>query len=256
MSTAWLNWLSNVDLAVELAVIGRLIHNGLFRIYRFFFAYLAIDTAETILGRLVSFHSNLYAYIYLAGQSVKMAVAVFVVLEVYQVALEPHPALARFVRTSAGYILLAAAAIAVLGSALDRSVPPRRSAMIHHFNRFERTLDLWMLLLLGLIAIFITWFPVPLKRNAVLYVGGFMFYFLSRSGGLLMINLTPDLTRPLDALILAAAILCALAWFVSLTREGEEITTVVGHRWHPAEAARLAGQLQAINNKLLRLNRR
>src|SRR5258706_7884862 len=121
-----------------------------------------------------------------------MTVAVFVVLEVYQIALERHPALARFLRNSITWVLAGAAAVAALGVALDRSVPPHRSIIIHHFNRFERTMDLWMLLLLAIIVIFMAWFPVRLKRNGVLYIGGFVIYFLSRSTGLLMMNLAPE----------------------------------------------------------------
>jgi hypothetical protein len=256
MSGLWLYWPTYLDLAVESALVARLLQNGLFRVYRFFFAYLAVDAAETLLGSLFQTHLQIYADIYLVSQTLKIVLGGFLVLEVYQLALEKHPALARFLRNSISYVLAGAAVVAALGIAVDHYVPTGRSVAIHRFNTFERTMDIWMLLLLLLIVLFTTWFPVRLKRNGALYIGGIIIYFFSRSTGLLLRNLAPQFKAPIDKAILIAAIVCLMVWLMALTREGEQVTTVVGHRWSPAESERLAAQLNAINATLVRLSRR
>jgi hypothetical protein len=256
MSDLWLPWPTYVDLAASLALVARLLQNGLYRVYRFFFAYLAADAMETLLAVLFQTRLQWYANLYLVGQTVKIILAVFLVLEVYQLALEHHPALAQFIRNSIVYVLAVAAGLAALGIALDRYIPPGRSVIVHRFNTFERTMDICVLALLVLVVVFMTWFPVRLRRNGALYIGGIIIYFASRSAGLLLRNLAPEFKRPIDHGILIAAILCLSVWLMALTREGEKITTVVGHRWQPAEATRLAAQLDAINARLLRLSRR
>src|SRR5580704_15818695 len=112
MGGLWLDWIPYLDLAVEIALIINLIRNGLYRVYGYFFAYLAADSIETVVGILFQTHRRLYGEIYFTGQSVKMLLAVFVLLELYQIALERHPALARFGRRTVSYVL----AVAALGA--------------------------------------------------------------------------------------------------------------------------------------------
>ena len=117
-------------------------------------------------------------------------------------------------------------------------------------------MDLWMLVFLLLIGIFMSWFPVRLTRNGVLYISGFVLYFLARSLGLLLTNADPAMVHVLDAAMLGVAIVCLVIWTVALRQTGEEVTVVTGHRWDPASVARLTGQLDAINARLIRFSRR
>jgi hypothetical protein len=117
-------------------------------------------------------------------------------------------------------------------------------------------MNLWMLLFLIIIVLFMVWFPVRLKRNSALYIGGFGLYFLTRTMAMLFYNFAPRSRDAVDHALLAASIGCLLVWLFALTPKGEEITTVVGHRWAPQEADHLIGQLDAINARLVRLSRR
>jgi|SRR5579883_5964 hypothetical protein len=256
MGGLWVYWISYLDLAIESALIANLFRNGLYRVYRFFFAYLAADAIETTPALIFQSNGRVYGEIYFAGQIAKVVLGFFVVLEIYQHALAKHPALAKFGRSMAGYALVCAALISALAISVDRAIPAGRSQVVHRFNTFERSMDLWMLVLLAMIGLFIMWFPVRLKRNGVLYICGFLIYFLSRSAGLLFRNLAPQHNRSIEYGIATAAIACLTVWLTCLSPKGEEITTVVGHRWRPAEAARLVGQLDAINAKLMRYSRR
>ncbi|MBZ5605790.1 MAG: hypothetical protein LAO79_26110, partial [Acidobacteriia bacterium] len=256
MGGLWLSWISYFDLAVEAALIFNLLRNRLYRIYRFFFAYLTADAVETTLGMLFQSKRRVYAEIYFGGQAVKMILAVFVVLELHQIALERHAALARFWRRTVAYILAAAAALAGLAVTLDQNIPPGRPPFLHRFNTFERSMDLWMLLFLLMASLYMIWFPVRLKRNGAMYIGGFLIYFLSRSAGLLFRNLTPQWKAPIDNALLAASIVCLVVWLIALTEKGEEVTTVIRQRWGSPDAKRLTAQLDAINAKLIELSRR
>jgi hypothetical protein len=256
MLAQWLSAIWYLNLAATLALIVSLATNGLFRIYRCLFAYLVADATQTLILVAVSRRKNLYAYIYLAAQLLKLLLAVFVVLELYRLALAGRPALARFGQNTVSYWLAAAAAIAALGLALDRAVPPGGSPILHYFNSFERTMDAWLLIFLVLISCFMAWFPVRVKRNGGLYMAGFVIYFLSRFIGLLWSNKVPAWRHQIDAGMLGIGFACLLLWTVALRRQGEEATVVIGHRWDPSAMERLSAQLDAINARLLNVSRR
>lgn len=252
----WLNLVPYADLAATLVLIASLTVNGLHAVYRYFFAYLATDALETATGLIFQQNRKLYAEIYFAGQGLKMLLAVFVVLEIYRIALAGQPALAHFGKRTVMYILAAAAMIAGAGFWMDRGAASARPPVLREFASFERTMDAWMLLFLLMISVFMLWFPVRLKRNGVVYISGFVVYFLARSVGLLLTNIAPGLIAKLDTTMLAAQLFCLVLWTVALQPAGERAVTVVGHRWDPAAAERLKDQLNAINTALLRLSGR
>ena len=252
----WLRAAVYLDLVCIWLLIVTLARNKLYQVYRFLFAYLLVDGLGTAAGLTLHNGTRTYFLVYICSQALKTVLAVFVVLELYQIALAEHPALSRFGRDVVLYVLGVAAVIAACAIAFDATIPPGRSPILHRFNSFERTMDLWMLLFLLMIALFMTWFPVRLTRNSVLYIAGFVFYFSTRAVGLLLINLAPRLVQWTDAVMMSVAIICLITWTLALRRKGEETTVIIGHRWDPEAMDRLSGQLSAINARLLRLSRR
>jgi hypothetical protein len=246
-----------LDLAGAAAVIACLWLNGLSRIYPRLFLYLSIDFVYSLLGLVFQSNKNVFGWLYIIFHSLKVVVAVFVVLEVYRLALEGHPALAAFGRKTVAGVLTAAGIIAIAGVVLDYSTQPSRYPILKGFRSFERTMDAWVAVFLLLISCFIAWFPVRMKRNVALYISGFVVWSLGRSAVLLWINLMPG--RFLEAssiAILLAELLCLVIWLVGLRPQGEEATTVVGALWSPNVMERLTGQLDSINAGLVRLGRR
>jgi hypothetical protein len=245
-----------LNLAATLALMISLAGNGLFRVYRRLFSYLAVDASQTLILMALGNSNNAYAYVYLAGQCLKLLLSVFVILELYRLALAGRPALARFGRNTVGYWLAAAAAVAVAGLAVNPEVPPGQSPILHLFFSFERTMDTWLLIFLVIISAFMAWFPVPLKRNDGLYMAGFVVYFISRVICLLLINMVHAWERPLDVVMLGIGFACLALWTVALRRDGQDTAVVIGHRWDPAAMERLSAQLDTINARLLSLSRR
>jgi hypothetical protein len=256
MLARWLSGIWYLNLAATLALIVSLAGNGLSRVYQCLFAYLLADASQTLILMAIGNSNNLYAYVYLAGQSLKLLLSVFVILELYRLALAGRPALARFGRNTVTYWLAAAAAVAALGLALEHGVPRGQSPILHYYFSFERTMDTWLLIFLFLIAGFMAWFPVRVKRNSGIYMAGFVVYFISRIIGLLLMNKVHSWERPLDVAMLTIGFACLLLWTVALQREGEKSTVVIGHRWDPAAMERLSAQLDTINTRLLNMSRR
>jgi hypothetical protein len=245
-----------LTMAGATAVLASLAWGGLWRSYRWLFCYLLTDTVQTLAALFFQRNRNLYAEIYLAGNTLKLVLAVFVVLELYNRALASQPALARFGRNTVSYVLACAALVSMATLLLNRNLPPGQSIILYRFFAFERIMHLALLIFLTLVTAFMFWFPVRLTRNSILYITGFMAYFLAHSAAYLTLMFAPGLTRPAGLVMLGVTFACLLVWLVALRRAGEETTTVIGHRWDPAAMERLSGQLDAINTNLMRLSRR
>jgi len=256
MQAQWLGAIWYLNFAGTLALILTLARNGLYRVYPFLFAYLATDAAQTTALLLLTKHSTAYGWTYVFSQLGKVALAVFVIVELYRVALAQRPALARFVRNTVGQVLAAAAALALSLLMLDSSIRAGHSVILHRVNSFERTMDVWMLAFLIIICIFMTWFPVRMTRNGMLYIAGFVAYFLSRATGLLLTNLAPHFQDRFDIAMLSVSFACLLIWLVALRHKGEQVTVVSGPRRDPARIRQLTQQLDAMNARLAEIARR
>ncbi len=248
-----------LTIGLTAAVLVRLSLTGLVKIYRLLFFYLASDFLSSVAGLFISFHSKAYADYYFSAQTVKIVIAALMLVEIYSLALERHPALAQFGRSIVGYILLAAAVIPVVLLFTDHSASVGAHPYVRTFFLFEQTMDAIMALFLVLISIFLGWFPVRMRRNVIVYIGGFIVWTLSRSALVYVINqrfTNRHVTQASNIVQMCFTLGCLFWWLFGLKREGEARTAVVGHLWNRAEAERLTKQLDAINDSLERLRRR
>jgi hypothetical protein len=241
------------------AVLFKLWFTGLVKIYRLLFLYLATDCISSVAGLFIPFRSAAYGYYYFSAQTVKIVIAAFMLMEIYALALEGHPALAQFGRNTVGYILAAAGAFPLIGLLLDHSAAAGTHPYIRTFFSFEQTIDGMMAMFLILISLFMTWFPVRMRRNVIVYIGGFIAWTLSRAALAYVIPhwFNNRQMRVAGNIIqMGVDMVCLLAWLLELKSEGESRTAVVGHLWNRAEAERLTQQLDAINDGLARFRRR
>lgn len=178
-------------------------------------------------------------------------------VEIFSLALERHPALARYGRSIVGYILGAAAVFPVIAALADHT--RRAHPFVHAFLLFEQTMDATMAIFLILISAFLAWFPVRMRSNVIVYIGGFIVWWLSRSALVHLINQWFNnlyLSRASNIAQMCVTLGCLLFWWSGFKPEGEARTAVVGHLWNRAEAERLTEQLDAINEGLERLRRK
>jgi len=248
-----------INLAAAVGLFARLSTQRLVKAYPFLFAYLFVDTLETIVAIVASAvagRHRIYAEIYFVGQTMKVALAIFVVLELYELALAQQPALARFGRRMLSYLFSIAVALGLVNLLLEFGGADRkRGAFLVSFLRIERSVDLVAFIVLILIAGFLLWFPVRARRNVAIWLAGFLLYSFSRWTGLLLTNLFPQLTHELSVAMLAPSLACVVGWSLLLKRTGEKEIVVTGHAWDRAQAERLSVQLDAINSRLVRMAR-
>jgi hypothetical protein len=239
------------------AVLVRLCWSGLVRTYKLLFCFLAADLISSIGALTIRYDTKRYGDFYFSSQTLKIVISAFVLVEIYGLALAGTPALARFGRNTVSYILAVAALFPVVGILMDHS--PSSRTYLRAFLLFEQTMDGTMASFLIIISMFMAWFPVRMRRNVIVYIGGFIVWALSRSAGVHVVNQWGGNTQvSLAVNLVEAAIVsgCLLLWLLGLRGEGERRTAVVGHLWNRAEAERLTEQLGAINDSLERMRRK
>ena len=103
---------------------------------------------------------------------------------------------------------------------------------------------------------FVLWFPVELPRNLVFFSFSFVSYFAAETALLLVRKMVDNDTLRLlsivDMIILSG---CFLFLMLKLTRDGDEVTLRLGHRWERVEQAKLISQLETVNQALIRTAR-
>jgi hypothetical protein len=246
-----------LNFIAELGLLWLLIQCKLYRTYRYLFFYWLVQAVTTLAILPVPSRTYLYLYMYWCIQTISVVMAVFVVQDLYRIALLEHPAVAAFGRRSVMATLAFAGVIALSGIALDATIlPAGHYPAIHRFATFERTMNFVILLFLLLISGLLLWFPIKVRRNIVVYICGFVLFSASRSFGLLLANLLPQAaTLTVSTILLALTLVCLLIWIVGLRPEGERTTATPGYRRDPEAMQRLSRQIDAINATLARFVR-
>lgn len=253
-----LQWAWYLNVALTCALVIQLAVNRLGFVYKAFFTYLVCDAMQQlsrIAIQTTGRHATWSAGVYIGGQAVKMVVCLFLVLELYELVLVGHPALARFGRKSVGALLTVAGVAALAGLFLDQALPHSRFPILDAAYLVEMIVDSAYLFFLLLISAFFLYFPIKIRRNVVVYLFGFGAFFFFRWAGLVSVKARLDLRDLFSLGCLIATAGCLSLWLWALRRKGETTATVAGHRWNEDEMERLTGQLDAINAKLLGVNR-
>lgn len=249
--------LSGVAIVAIALVIGRLVQTRFLPVCRWFAAYLAILCVELLLLKLVPVRTNGYGNIYFSFQSVNLFVACGVVREIYQLALRDRVGLAKFGRAVMRWAVVVAVGIAGISLILDSKLRPGQSVIVHRYFTIERVGNSVLLFLLLIMAIYLAWFPVKLRRNILIYSFGFAVFFGARAAGLLVTNLLPQTwLRTVSNGMLVGEALCLGFWIFGFRRDRDDDITTTGHRWNPGEYERLTEQLDSINEVLERYSQK
>lgn len=249
----FVRWAGYLTTVASAAMLARLLWIGLAWKYAWLFGYLLADVVESVLVIGQPSYTLWYGYVYVTGQTVKVILTMGLSIRLWVLALQTYPALARFGRRIAIYMLLGAMGLATAGFLLE---PPRsgyQGVLPHYFNAFEGAADSMILLFLVAATLFLLWFPVEVSRNVAAVIGGFVVYSLQSWAGLLLVNLYPNFARDINAVVLGVELGCLLFWILAVRAKGENVRTVTGHRWNPSETERLVGQLNAINTRLTQI---
>ena len=237
------------------ALVGlffRIWWTALYRVYVYFFGYLAVALAQTCVPAFLAFDSPRYRDAWLVTEALSVCFYVLIVLELYAIVFHN---LAGIATLSHRYIQVALGA-AILISLLLLGLEKTRGGMVAHLLTFERAVVFSLVLFVLLITAFLLYYPVPLKRNVIVYSIGYAVYFLAKASSIFVYNLGYYWNRIVGNIWIAASLACLLFWLFALNRRGETQTVVIGHQWNPTDEERLLAHLRAININLLRAGRK
>ena len=250
---------------LELALILRLLSLRLHSVYRVFCAFLIFDLclSGVFLGSTYAHDPHLYRSVWLVLRPVAWALSLWMVYALLDAMLANLPGILRASRKVLNIAFVAALAIALVTAKPEYSVSGL-AASAHPVNRIlglalvlERAISSAALLALIAIVAFVVWFPVQMPKNLAVFGIGFAIFFLSTTTVLLALSYMPYLSvaivRDIEVLLHAA---CFAYWLLLINRAGETTPVRIGHSWGPAEQRRLIGQLEAMNDALLRAARR
>ena len=243
------------NIIAELVLLWRLVHARLYRTYSPLFFYWMAQAVGSVALLAIPIASRRYAYGYWGAQTIYVLMAVFVVQDLYRIALLEHPAVASFARRTVLAAMAIAAAVALSGIRLDFTMLPGQYPDIHRFLTFERSMNFMTLLFLLIVSALLLWFPIRVRRNIVVYISGFVLFSASRSVGLLLYNLRPQDGRLISTVLLGLTLMSLLIWIVGIEPEGELVIATPGYRRDPETMQRLSHQLDSINAALTRFVR-
>ena len=248
-----------VGWAAQIVVLAQLVRRRLAGVYRCFAALMAVGILRT-LGLLLFLpdpSTRAYAWTYVATVPLMSVLQVLVVLEVYSLVLRNHPGIQSLGRWIVTGGLAVALIIVTLTLFPDVSNMDQQHRFLLYASLFDRAVRSVLVVFLAVITAFLVWFPVPLNRNTIVHTFLFGVYFSFTAVLLLLRNaIGLQAVRVLSTANLVVTILCYAAWAILLSPKGEARQVVLGHRWQPGEAERLAERLDTINESLLRPGRK
>ena len=236
----------------------RLYSSGLFRRYRFFFAYLIFSAVQTGTAAAMNVKSREYWYFWIYSEPVLWVFYVLVVLELYSLVLDKYKGLYSMGRLA----LYASVALSVLLSGLTMlyraaGVPARQgSHVLVNYFAIERGVVCSLLIFLFLILLILSRYPVQLSRNVVIHCIVYSAFFLSNTLGLLLRSvLGISVSRWLSNVQVGITALCVVLWAVLLSRKGESHLITLASL-APEQEERILSKLDALNTTFLRAARK
>jgi hypothetical protein len=238
----------NLSTVLSALVAVKLIAAGLASTYPALTASLLFVPLRSV--ALMALHSddNLYAWAFVLTLPVLSAFAVWTGLEVYKLVLEAYSGLSVLGRRSLAATATVGGAIAFLTVQMGLRVPNEPYPAL----RLVFLLDTWVsgvvLFFLLTLAGFLLWFPVPLRRNVVIYAFGLCAKLTAACAGYgVRVFAGADYRAMGGTVMMAANVAIFLAWLVWLTRSGESTLPEGTIRRSPQDRERLLEQLNSLN---------
>ncbi len=242
--------LSYVTVALSIAVVVRLLVQRLVATYAFVAAYLVVVAIQGAVPWFVANGTDLYSRLYFLTEGTWVALSALVVLDLYGAVLKDLPGLASVARK---FIQWALGLSVVVSLSLLYFEQMSRNLLVDFFI-FERIITTSLLILVFLITAFLSYYPVQLGRNTIVYTIGYTVLFMARSSGLFLLDAQGSvwLSRVSLGFQLIDCI-CLGLWAVMLTAEGQQKVVRFGHQWRREDEEKLLAQLNALNVSLLRV---
>jgi hypothetical protein len=252
----------DINVALCLALIVRLLVLRLHRVYRIFCLFLFAE----LLGSLFAFLNLLmpewlpdYRIIWIVADSVIWICTLWTVYALLGAILTNLPGILGFSRKLLNGAFISAGILAMLTAQPEYSLsgaaafPDPIARGVGLVFVLDRVLSTVALLVLVCILGFLLWFPVEVSKNLIVFSTGFLVYFAAKTALLLTTSVwSHESLRLVSNLMMIISGACFAYWAIFITHQGETVPVRIGHSWHIREQERLIGQLEAINAALLR----
>jgi hypothetical protein len=258
MSASIASVLQFLSLLCNFILVARSVQLKLQRTYPFFFSFLCVPL---VLQTAIVFYgagSLVFFYCYVVLQPIRTVLYILVVWELFSVIFRNYAGL----RSLSRWVMGIAAAIAPLGFVLTflgtGSVYRSTSRFVQSVVRFERGIALGLVIFIIIMLYFISRYPIKLPRNSVVLCMLYSIWFLGDAAILLASSFIADSNdgrRFVNDAGYFLEIGCYIAWTLMLSKAGEYQETRVRRDISLEDEKSLIGELDAMNELLLRAGR-
>jgi hypothetical protein len=255
---SWVRIAQDINTALALILIVRLLILRLHRVYRIFSLFLLSELAASLVSLAPDFVPD-YRIFWLVAQFVIWICTLWTVYALLEAVLAKLPGILGFSKKLLNGAFVLAGILGLLtvrpeyfasGAA---AYPDPIARVVGIGIVFERVISSVALLVLVSILGFLLWFPVEVSKNLIVFSTGFLVYFAAKTALLLTRSIwSHESLNLISNLIMFVSGACFAYWAIFITPEAETVPVRIGHSWHRPEQERLIGQLEAINMALLR----
>jgi hypothetical protein len=243
------------SLLFDIVVCLRVLQLGLHRIYPFFFAFLCAPLIPQAVLLLYGSDSHRYAGVWLYTEPVRNILYILVVWELFSVIFRNYAGL----RSLSRWVMGVAAGIAPIGLVLTFAASGSRLFFRSGLTviRFERGIAFGLVIFIIILLYFISRYPIQLPRNNVILAMLYSIWFLGDAAILLLSSFVPEAWgySMVNGLLAILEISSYIGWALLLSKAGEYQETRVRQHISPEREFALIGELNAMNEVLLRAGR-
>ena len=218
--------------------------------YKAFTTFVIFELVRSSVAALIPRKTNTYAEFFLLTEPIVWLLFALVTLEVYQSVFRTLPGISRFTR----YVIVSATGVAIAISTIslmlhvDTGSPFRTLEL---YFTLERAIFLSLLTFVLMLVAFLSWYPVPVHTNAVVYSGVFALFFGVKTAVFLVRTVAgPHFSEAASLVNIIASLTSCLLWTVLLSSAGEARRTRSARRMSEERAEELVAQLKSIDAAL------
>lgn len=242
------DFLWKIGVGLTLVLCARLWRLGLLREYRLLVIFVAFIAVRDVALMCMPPRSTMYAWVYFCSTPITWILAVFVALDVYGRVLLGYRRLSVLTRRTL-IVTLSLSTLGALGFVLFSIWGKHDPYPILRFVlAFEQAIALTLLLFLLVLTAFLLWYPVPLKRNLIVYSLGYSVFLFTYIVTVAMRNMAGHwFTGVASTILVGIYAACLLLWTIRINVAGEsEMRSAAIPRGEDQER-RLLEQLSAMN---------
>lgn len=257
ISASVLASLEVLALLTSVVVVFRLALLKLYSVYPFFSLSLCIPIITQTAAVVYGTNSVQAFYCYVVLEPIRNILYILVVWELFSVIFRNYAGL----RSLSRWVMGVAAAIAPIGLLLSLaaqgSVYSGHSRYLPVVVRFERGIAMGLVVFIIIMLYFISRYPIKLPRNSVVLCMIYSIWLLGDAAVLLSSSFLPKTTGRLivNTALTTLEIGCNLGWALLLSKAGEYQETRVRRDISPELEKALIGELNSMNDLLLRAGR-